>query len=76
MSASAQIRDLVENAVSALTGEYEERIKALEARVSALESPAPKSAPATRKTAAVKAHAGTAEAKGTAGTAETRTQGR
>lgn len=63
MSGAAQIRDLVDNAVAALTGEYEERIKALETRVEALESAAPKTA-APRKAPAAKAQAGTAQATG------------
>ena len=58
MSAAAQLKELVDNAVSALTGEYEDRIKALEDRVAALESAKP--APAAT------ARAGTAKAKAAA----------
>ncbi len=64
MSAAAQLRELVENAVSALTGEYEDRIKTLEDRVAALESARP--APAATAAPAAKARAGTASAKGEA----------
>lgn len=65
MSGAAQIRDLVENAVAALTGKYEDQIKALEDRVAALEAA---SAKPTAKAAApaAKARAGSAGVKGTA----------
>lgn len=68
MSAAGQLRELIENAVQAVTGEYESRIAVLETKVAALE--ASSSTPA-RKTAAapsVKARAGAAEAKGAAET--------
>lgn len=74
MSAAGQIRDLVEAALAALTGRYDERLDTLEARVttaeerlSALEQPpAPETAAPRRARPAAKAQAGTANVKGDA----------
>jgi hypothetical protein len=66
MSAAAQIRDLVDNAVQALTGRYEDRIKALEDKVAELEE---RLSPASAKAATSARRTGKAvppQAKGSA----------
>ena len=67
MSAAGQLRELIENVVQAVTGEYESRIVVLEKKVADLED---RLSPPARKAAAapsVKARAGSAEGRGTAG---------
>lgn len=70
MAAFAQIKDMVQAAVDAVTGRYDARLDALEARVAALESgtgtAAAKKATARKTAPSVKAHAGVAEVKGEA----------
>lgn len=71
MAAFAQIKEMVQAAVDAVTGRYDARLDDLEKRVADLEAAAPpaakKAAAPARKTApAVKAQAGTAHVKGEA----------
>lgn len=66
MSAAGQLKEIIDNAVQAVTGEYERRIAELEDRVTTLESLAGPKAPARKTVPAVKARAQAAEGSGTA----------
>lgn len=66
MSAAGQLKEIIDNAVQAVTGEYERRIAELEDRVTALEGLAGPKAPARKTAPSVKARAQAAEGSGTA----------
>ena len=64
MSAAAQIQEMISNAVDAVTGRYEDRIKDLENRVAALEAPSTvRTTTAPRRTAKARPAEGTGEAR-------------
>lgn len=61
MSAAGQIQEMISNAVDAVTGRYEDRIKALEDRLAALEE---QMRPASAKATAAPRRTGKAPSSG------------